>query len=85
MGPFRKKVKRILQQGFPEPASIELRDEDRIIGTVVSPKFRGMDSMERITQIWDLLDQSLTPEERRKIVTILAITPEEKIAHSVSG
>jgi stress-induced morphogen len=85
MGPFRKRLERILRQRFPKPASIELREDDGVIGVIASPEFRGKEPMERVTMIWDILDKELSPEERKKIVTILAVTPEEEIAHSTSG
>ena len=82
MEPFSKKLKRILKRAFPKPDRVRLRDEDGIIGFVISPRFRGLDSSERLAMIWSVLDAQLTPEERRRIVIMIAVTPEEELAHS---
>ena len=80
-----KKPNRILKQAFPRPDKVLLEDDKGIIGRVVSDRFKGLDSMERLKMIWDVLDRHLTAEERRRIVIILAITPTEELAHSASA
>jgi hypothetical protein len=77
-----EKVKTILIELFPPPAKVELWDEDGIIGTVTSPRFQDMEPIDRINLIWDALDKGLTPEERRRVVTIVAATPQEEIAYT---
>ena len=77
-----EKVNSILTGAFPPPDRVSLEDDDGIIGTVVSPRFEGMEMIDRINMIWDRLDQNLTPAERRRVVIIVAATPEEEIAYS---
>jgi hypothetical protein len=79
-----EKLRAILTAEFPPPATISLDDDDGIIGIVVSPRFKGMDAMDRVNLIWDLLGSRLTPEERRRVLTVVAATPEEEIFHSHS-
>ena len=82
MESVQKKVTKILKQAFPPPDKVTLKDEDGIIGTIISSRFMGLDSIERVKMVWKVLDQDLKPEERKRIVIILAVTPEEEIAHT---
>jgi len=75
-----QKLKRVLEQRFPPPDKVKLRDEDRIIGIVTSKRFRRMDTMQRQDLIHDILTTQLTKEERRHVLLIVAVTPEEEIA-----
>jgi septum formation inhibitor-activating ATPase MinD len=77
-----QKLKRILEQQFPPPDKVTLRDKDRIIGIVTSKRFRRMDTMKRQDLIHDILATGLTPTERRQVVLIVAVTPEEEIAYA---
>ena len=77
-----RKLKRILEERFPPPDKVKLRDEDGIIGVVTSKRFRRLDSMQRQDIIHDLLTTSLTPAERRQVVIIVAVTPEEELANA---
>ncbi len=80
-----RKLKRILEERFPPPDKVKLRDEDGIIGVVTSKRFRRLDSMQRQDIIHDILTTSLTPAERRKVVIIVAVTPEEELAHTADA
>ena len=42
-----RKLKKILEERFPLPHKVNLRDEDGIIGVVTSKRFRRMDMMQR--------------------------------------
>jgi hypothetical protein len=80
-----RKLKRILKEAFPPPAKIRLRDEDGIIGVVTSARFRNMDSMDRQDLLQDiLLKHGLSAEEMRRILIIVAVTPEEETAHTAT-
>lgn len=79
-----KKVRRILQQAFPRPDKVLLEDDKGIIGRVISDRFKGLDSSDRLQMVWDVIDRHLTIDERRRIVIILAITPTEEAAHLAS-
>ena len=75
-----RKLKKILEERFPPPDKVKLRDEDRIIGIITSKRFRRMDMMQRQDLIHDILTNSLTEKERRDVLLIVAVTPEEEIA-----
>ncbi len=77
-----RKLKKILEQTFPPPDKVELRDDDRIIGIVTSKRFRRMDTMQRQDLIHDILSTHLTREEQRHVLMIVAVSPEEAIAYS---
>ena len=79
-----RKLRRILEERFPSPDKVDLRDEDGIIGVVTSGRFRRMDTMQRQNVIHDLLATRLTPEEMRRVVLIVAVTPEEERAHTAT-
>jgi hypothetical protein len=78
-----RKLKKILKEAFPPPDKDKLRDEDGIIGVVTSKRFRRMDSMQRQDLIHDILTTHLTREERRSVVLIVGVTPEEEVANAV--
>jgi len=78
-----KKVRKLLIKEFPPPDKVELVDDHGIIGAVVSKRFEGMESIDRINIIWDLFEKGLTRDERKGIVTVVAVTPLEEIAHRV--
>jgi hypothetical protein len=80
-----RKLKRILTEAFPPPAKISLRDEDGIVGVVTSARFRHMDMMDRQSLLEDiLLSHKLSPEERQRILVLVAVTPEEETAHTAT-
>jgi acid stress-induced BolA-like protein IbaG/YrbA len=77
-----RKLKKILEERFPPPDKVKLRDDDGIIGIITSKQFRRLDVMQRQDIIFDILASRLTPEERRHIVLIVAVTPEEEAAYT---
>ena len=56
-----RKLKRILEERFPPPDKVKLRDDDGIIGVVTSREFRRLDTMQRQDVIHDLLATHLKP------------------------
>ena len=77
-----QKLKKILKERFPPPDKVTLRDDDGIIGVVTSGRFRRMDTMQRQDLIHDLLATHLTGQERRHVLLIVAVTPEEEAANA---
>ena len=77
-----RKLKKILEERFPPPDKVSLRDDDRVIGVITSKRFRRMDTMQRQNLIHDILATHLTGEERRHVLLIVAITPEEEVANA---
>jgi len=76
-----EKVRALLIKEFPPPDKVELDDDKGIIGAVVSKRFEGLEAIDRINIIWDLFEKGLTRDERKHIVTVVAVTPLEEIAH----
>jgi stress-induced morphogen len=76
-----RKLKKILEERFPPPDKVNLRDDDGIIGVVTSKRFRRLDAMQRQDLIHDVLATRLTGEERRHVLLIVAVTPEEEAAN----
>jgi hypothetical protein len=77
-----KKVTRIFTKEFRPPNRVDLWDEDGVFGIIVSNRFKGTESMDRVNIIWDLLEEHLTEKERSRIVTIVGVTPLEENLHS---
>src|SRR6266567_6416044 len=77
-----RKLKKILEEAFPPPDKVHLRDKDRIIGVVTSKRFRRMDTMQRQDLLHDILGTQLTAEEQRHVLLIVAVTPEEEVANA---
>ena len=80
-----RKLKRVLEQRFPPPDKIDLRDDDGIIGVVTSKRFRRLDTMQRQNLIHDILATQLTGDERRQVLLIVGVTPEEEVANAGNG
>ena len=78
---FLDKVRAVLSKKFPPPDEIELKEDDGVIGVVVSKRFRKMETLNRQTMIRKLLEKGLDPKEQKRILIIVAVTPEEKIGH----
>ncbi len=70
-------------RGFPCGTSLNIRDDDGIIGVLVSAEFEGLEAIDRQNRIWDVLERSLTPEEQRQIQIIVAATPTEQLQEGV--
>ena len=66
-----------MMRSFPSPATIKLEDEDGIIGVITSAGFAGVETIDRQKLIRDLLKNHLTPEERRRVMIIVGVTPDE--------
>jgi hypothetical protein len=53
-----------------------------MVGVVTSRRFRRMDTMQRQDMIPEVLTTRLTPQERRDVLIIVGVTPEEEIANA---
>jgi hypothetical protein len=76
---LKDKVKKALVHSLPVEY-VRLEDDDGISGFVVSPRFEGMSGMDRQALIEGALGESpdpLTPEEKRRVLMIGAVTPLE--------
>jgi hypothetical protein len=82
MGLALRKLKKILEQNFPAPDKVDLRDEDGVIGVITSKRFRRLDTMQRQNMIHDILASSLTGDERRHVLLLVGVTPEEELANA---
>jgi stress-induced morphogen len=74
---LQRKLEKLLAKQFPPPAAIRVEDLDGIIGVITSAQFAGMEPIGRQALIGDLLATHLTPEERRRVQLIVAVTPDE--------
>ena len=77
-----RKLQKVLEERFPPPDKVDLRDDNGILGVVTAKRFRRMDTMQRQNLIHDLLATHLTGEERRQVVLIVGVTPEEAVANA---
>ncbi len=80
--PLTRKLKKLLMRRFPPPATIQLEDNDGIIGVITSGEFQGVDVLDRQNIIGDTIEPHLTPEENRRVQVIVGVTPEEETAYS---
>jgi hypothetical protein len=81
---LQRKLKKVLTKRFPPPAIIKLDEHRGIIGVVTSPDFAAIDTIDRQDLIDKLPAEFLTPEERRQILVIVAVTPDEEIGYLAS-
>lgn len=82
METLEQKVKRILAEYFVE-TEIQLDDntDGRVSGLIISPKFSGVDELERQTTIRGLLRKRLDVPEQKKVMGFFPFTPEEYQAY----
>jgi acid stress-induced BolA-like protein IbaG/YrbA len=85
MDALGEKVERILKEAFLSLESLDIHNDDGIIGVLVSEEFEGMEAIDRQDRIWSVLDRSLNSEEKRQIQIIVASTPAEHLGHAVAG
>ena len=71
-----------MEERFPLPDKVDLREDDGVIGVVTSKRFRRMDTMQRQNLIHEILATHLTGEERRHVLLIVGVTPEEEVANA---
>lgn len=74
---LRRKLKSLLARRFPPPATVKVEDHDGIIGVVTSTEFAGMESIDRQDLIGQIVETGLNPEERRRVLVIVGVTPDE--------
>ena len=79
-----ERVKAILGEGL-HPADIGLSTRNGIVAWVISDRFESMDDLDRQEIVWDLLEKSLTPEERRAVSIVVALTPKERAFHTAGS
>jgi hypothetical protein len=75
--PLLRKLKNVLAQRFPSPATVKLEDHDGIIGVITSAEFAGMETIDRQDLIGDIVETSLSADERRRVQVIVGVTPDE--------
>lgn len=77
---FMAKLKTVLSAQFPAPAEIHLEpapDGERVKGVLISESFAEEDDADRQDRLWDILEENLSQTEQRRVLSILAFTPEE--------
>src|SRR5262245_22230410 len=84
MEPLAEKVRSLLQHSFPPPDEVRVRANDGIIGFVISPRFKGLDDIDRQGLVWNALNRDLDAAERREVAIIVALTPKEEAAYSAT-
>jgi hypothetical protein len=75
--PILRRLERALTGRFPPPATVKLEDHDGIIGVITSDRFAGMETLDRQNLIGDIVATQLDPEERRRVLVIVGVTPDE--------
>jgi hypothetical protein len=81
---FVRKLEKILTGHFPPPDTIELEDNDGIIGVITSAKFARLETIDRQNLIGKLIADHLTPDERRRVQVIVGVTPDEGTGYLAS-
>jgi acid stress-induced BolA-like protein IbaG/YrbA len=77
---FSAKLKGILQAEFPAAQEIQVEpapDGERVKGVIISESFSGMDDADRQDHVWDILESKLSQTEQRRVLSLIAYTPEE--------
>jgi acid stress-induced BolA-like protein IbaG/YrbA len=77
---FSAKLKGVLQAEFPTAQEIQVEpgpDGERVKGVIISESFAGMDDADRQDHVWDILESKLSQTEQRRVLSLIAYTPEE--------
>ena len=77
------KVESILIEAFPPPDKVKLGENDGIVAAVISTRFEGLTMRDRMNMIWEVLNDKLNKMERRRVLTVVAVTPVEERTHSI--
>ena len=80
--PLLRRVEKVLTQRFPPPATVKPEDHDGIIGVITSPQFARIETIDRQKLIGDIVASQLSPEERRRVLAIVGVTPDEGTGYS---
>lgn len=73
-----QKIESILRQRFQAPAQVIIQNDNGIMGTVTSEEFHGLETLDRLNLIWDVLTPCLSRAERREVSIIVPKTPQEE-------
>jgi len=79
---LQARLTRILKRGFRgSKVTVERTTpgSKKLCGILVWPKFLGVEQAQRQKQLWSLLDDALTPDERLRVTVILTFTPAEAV------
>jgi acid stress-induced BolA-like protein IbaG/YrbA len=92
------KVNEVLKKAFPRAALVNVNyaswdadetggsDSGRVIASVISDEFEGVDHLARQRIVWAPLKKGLSPSERSKIAIVVPSTPaEEEFAAAIKG
>jgi acid stress-induced BolA-like protein IbaG/YrbA len=77
---FIAKLRNVLKDEFASTQEIILQpapDGERVKGVIVSEAFAGTDDADRQDQVWDILEDKLSESEQRRVLSLIAYTPEE--------
>ena len=77
---FVAKLKSVLNDEIPSAQEIILEpapDGERVNGVIISEAFAGTDDADRQDQLWDILEDKLSQSEQRRVLSLIAYTPEE--------
>lgn len=74
-----RKVKTVLRREFSgSTTEISLTvPRHRVGGMLIWKGFGALEPIDRQRRLWDVLDKSLSADERREVSAILTLTPEE--------
>jgi len=78
---FVRQVRTILYDEFPEAEAVKLdlnKEDGKISGYIVCKDFNGMEDADRQDQLWDVLEKNLSIAEQSRILSVIALTPDEK-------
>ena len=72
-----RKLKKLLTESFPPPATIRLEEHDGIVGVITSAEFARMETIDRQELIGNILKSQLSPQERHRVLVIVAVAPDD--------
>ena len=79
MATLMERVQKVLEKEFsPNEILLEPARHGMIDGWIISKSFDGLSDLERQQRIHGLLEKHFDVEDRRRILTIFALTPLEK-------
>jgi len=79
---LKEKIKNALKTEFTEQEiDLESKSNGKIIGFVISDKFKEMNDFDRQKWVWNILDENLELSEKASIAILLTLTDKESEAY----
>lgn len=81
MDNFAKKLSRVLRAEFPKAVIVldPIPESSRYTGFLIWEQFAGVEPIDRQNQLWKVLQDNLSDDERQRLSGLFTITNDERM------